>query len=306
MKLCVFIEMFAYLQTSLSAIRRESQFGVGHALSWYASRLHLRFLKPHLQEPKPTPADLERPISVVVPASEKDADVLPACLEHAKKHLRNPVEAFWVVAPPSEKIAAIAAAYDVEYVSEDQILPVPARELKTRGWIIQQLIKINVARSIPTAHYLVLDSDTIFLQPQCFFSKGRSILRYSDQYELLYNPGLKAAIGHGRRFPVSFVTHHMLMDTAIIEELIEFLEDRLMTPWWKAVTKIIDQGHLISFSEFDLYGNFVMERPDKRCRYLLDYWRGIDSDKTHLASFLAGDLIVPQRSNTISFHRHTQ
>ncbi len=48
--------------------------------------------------------------------------------------------------------------------------------------------------------FVALNSFHQFLRPQSIYSKGRQVLRYSDQYELLYNRSLELVFGHSRRF----------------------------------------------------------------------------------------------------------
>lgn len=295
------------LSIALNSVRRESEKGIGHAAQWFARRFHLRFIRrrwPAL--PPPTAEDLARPITVVVPAVEKDADVLDRCLAAARRYVQHPIEALWVVAPDSASIRALAARYGATWVHEDTLLPRPAKELKTRGWVLQQLIKFGAAASAPTPDYLVLDADTLFVRPQCFFRRGRTVLRYSDQYELLYNRSLQLVFGHPRRHPVSFVTHHSLFHRDRVRALLNFMETRFGMPWWQAILSEMDQGHLISFSEYELYGHFIVEQAGWRKAFLLEYWNGIDCQGEDLARLDEVLAHAGPRVNSISFHRHTQ
>jgi hypothetical protein len=168
------------------------------------------------------------------------------------------------------------------------------------------MIKFNAALHVPTHDYLVLDSDTVFLRPQTFFRNGKSVLRYSDQYELLYNRSLELIFGHPRRFPVSFVTHHMLFNAALVKELLQLLEQRFGRPWWDAILQEVDRGHPISFSEYELYGHFVLSQPRWKKRFFLEYWHGLDRSSEELAELDALRRTAAGGLNTVSFHWHTQ
>jgi hypothetical protein len=191
-------------------------------------------------------------------------------------------------------------------VHEDSILPRPAADLKCRGWVLQQFIKLNASAFVTTPDYLVVDADTIFLRPQSFFQSGKGIMRYADQYELLYNRSLELVFGHTRRFPVSFVTHHMLFNAALVKELLLLIEHRFGQPWWKAVLQEMDQGHPISFSEYELYGHFVISQPSWKRRFCLKYWHGLDRRAEDLPELDAVRQTAAGRLNTVSFHWHTQ
>jgi hypothetical protein len=294
------------LRIAFRSIRRESEQGLGHALTWFVRRLHLRTIRRRWDGlPRATEEDRSRPLTVVIPAVEKDADVLGPCLHSVRRHLVHPLAGIWVVAPESVRLRAIAEDAQAQFVPEDRILPQPASVLRTRGWVLQQLIKFNACRHVTTPEYLVLDADTVFLRPQCFFRGGRAVLRYSDQYELLYNRSLQLVFQHGRRFPASFVTHHQLFSSARVRALLGFLEQRFDRPWWEAIVREVDQGHLISFSEYELYGHFVVAEPGWRRQVALEYWHGLDRQAEDLPT-LAELQQAGGRLNSVSFHRHTQ
>jgi hypothetical protein len=292
---------------ALRSIRRESAHGLGHALAWFASRFYRRFIRrvwPAL--PAPTAEDVATPIAVVIPAAEKDADALPHCLESVRRHILHPLAAVWVVAPNSSRVREIARAHDAEWIHEDDLLPRPAAVLNTRGWVLQQLIKLNAAGRTPAPDYLVMDSDTVFLRAQLFRRGGRAVLRYSDQYELRYNRSLELVFGTRRRFPVSFVTHHMLFQRHHVEALRARIEQRFARPWWDAILRVLDREELISFSEYELYGHQVISTPHWSRSAVLEYWNGWDMDGADLPNLPSLAASAPLKLNTISFHRHTQ
>ena len=295
------------LGSAVGSFRREARHGYGYAIAWFVRRFYLRFVRPHLEPANwsgPAPAD--RPLTIVIPAVEKDAEVLGHCLQSVRQFVADPVAAVWVVAPESARLRALAAAAGALFVLEDTILPKPARVLKTRGWVLQQFIKFNACHHVATRDYLVLDADTVFLRPQRFLRGDKSLLRYSDQYELLYNRSLELIFGHGRRYPVSFVTHHQLFAVDRMKSLLALLEQRFHRPWWEAIQQEMDQGHPVSFSEYEMYGHFIMDQPESRGQVALEYWWGLDRDTTEVAQLDLLRLRVNPRINTVSFHQHTQ
>ena len=292
---------------AINSFRRESQKGYGFATWWFLTRCYLRFAQGRIfQPPEATETDAQRSLTVVVPAVEKDAPVLAHCLRSIREMIRHELVEIWVVAPESATLRNIAIAEDCKFVPEDEILPRPAAELKCRGWVLQQFIKLNAAALVSTPDYLVVDSDTVFLRPQSFFRRGRAVLRYSDQYELLYNRSLELVFGHPRRFPVSFVTHHMLFNVSLVNELLHLIEKRFGYPWWEAILHEVDQGHPISFSEYELYGHLAVSRPKWRKDFALEYWHGLDRSTEDLADLETIRRAVNGRSNSVSFHWHTQ
>jgi hypothetical protein len=295
------------LGIALNSIRRESHQGFGYAAEWFARRFYLRFIHSRFPMlPSAIKADRERKITVVIPAAEKDIAVLSHCLRAVRQMIQHEVEAVWVVGPDSPRIRQIAMLAGCDFIHEDSILPRRAAELKCRGWVLQQFIKLNAAAVVSSPDYLVVDADTVFLQPQSFFRRQKSVLRYADQYELLYNRSLELVFGHPRRFPVSFVTHHMLLNAALVKGLLHLIESRFGCPWWKAILQQVDTGHPVSFSEYELYGHFVLLQPNWQRTFRLEYWYGLDRSREDLPRLdvvrgKAGGLL-----NSVSFHCHTQ
>jgi len=299
--------MLNKISIAAKSFRRESDKGFGYAASWFARRFYYQYCHKRFNSVVPEPGVMAtEPLSIIVPAVEKDAVPLEHCLAAANRMIRHPVKAKWVVGPESAKLRAMAQDAGWEFVHEDTLLPKPARELKCRGWVLQQFLKFNGAFHVPTENYLVLDSDTVFLRPQIFCRDGRSILRYSDQYELLYNPSLELIFGHKRRFPVSFVTHHMLFNKAVIKEVLEMIERRFKKTWWRAFLEEIDKGHLISFSEFELYGNYVIAQPGWKNQFVLEHWHGLDCSSNDTGKLQSIRESSQNRINSVSFHFHTQ
>jgi hypothetical protein len=295
------------LSIALRSLRRERSKGNIYALKWFLGRFYLRFLRrrwPFLA--KPTQADINQRVTIVIPVVEKDAHILKYCLEGVRLNFRNKIEAVWVVAPDSILLREIAGNAGALFIHEDKILPAPANELRTRGWVLQQLIKLNACNHVKTEWYLVLDSDTVFLRPQAFFRDGKAMIRYSDQYELLYNRSLQLILGHDKRFPVSFVTHHMMFHTEAVKEMLILFEHRFGCSWWLAILNELDKGHPVSFSEFELYGHFVLSRKHWRRQICLEYWNGLDLSTLDVSSLEQIAAQVDGRKNSVSFHQHTQ
>jgi hypothetical protein len=212
----------------------------------------------------------------------------------------------WVVAPESTRIRELAAGEGCVFMPENELLPRPASELRCRGWVLQQLIKFNASAFVTTPDYLVLDADTVFLRPQVFFRDGKSVLRYSDQYELLYSRSLELVFNNPFRFPVSFVTHHMLFNVQLVRELLALMTQRFGRTWWEAILNEIDKGHPISFSEYEFYGHYVISRSGWRNSFRLEYWHGLDRDLADAGLLESIEQTAAGRLNTVSFHRHTQ
>lgn len=98
----------------------------------------------------------------------------------------------------------------------------------------------------------------------------------------------------------------MLFNSALVKELLHLIEQRFGRPWWEAVLKEVDQGHPISFSEYELYGHFVLSQPHWKFFFCLEYWHGLDRHTEDLKYLKAVRQSSAASLNTVSFHWHTQ
>lgn len=301
--------MQSRIRIALSSYFRESKNGWYYASAWFVRRFYYRYVRRYAPLSKhSTPVDQNRELTVVIPAAEKDAQVLKHCLESARKMIRHRLAGILVIAPESDLLRQITREAGETFILEDAFLPRKPSELNCRGWLLQQFIKLNAAFHVSTTDYLVLDADTVFLRPQTFFRSNKTILRYSDQYELLYNRSLQIIFGHTKRFPVSFVTHHMMLNVDMVKNLLDFIESRYRLPWYEYILTVIDRGHHhpISFSEYETYGNFIVSQPGWRKQFRVEYWYGENSCIDELPRLSEFQCRASQTVNTVSFHQHTQ
>jgi hypothetical protein len=141
------------------------------------------------------------------------------------------------------------------------------------GWMIQQLIKLEIAQSISSAHYVTLDSDVLCVKPFSHASlivDGRSLtnLEYRTDYERLYSEQHRqhelttkrerldaAATILGYRRPD--VLQHFYGETPVVLhtqsviELTQFLSQRLQQPWTDGLLR------RQKWTEYSLYFQFL-------------------------------------------------
>ncbi len=129
------------------------------------------------------------------------------------------------------------------------------------GWYYQQLLKLYAFQGIPEIlpSYLVLDADTVFLNPTTFLEDGKACFATGDEYHSPYfqhmsalHPSLK------KYYPKSGVTHHMVFQTHYVNELMYMVEEHHRLPFWKAFLACVSEDDPISgASEYEIYFNYM-------------------------------------------------
>jgi hypothetical protein len=215
----------------------------------------------------------QEPIDIVIPCHEKDLETLPLVIDAAHKHIINGRR---VIIISSKKLSDNAEWFDekefpfdkysiaMEMFNHDsekalQYIHAPNSRI---GWIYQQFLKLFAMFVIPdiSSNVLIIDADTIFLKDVSFQDESGAGL---------YNPGkeyTKPYFIHGDKvlknfkkiFPeYSGISHHMLFQRSILEDLLNYIELEHGTEAWKILAKYINPSDWSGISEYELYFNFA-------------------------------------------------
>ncbi len=226
------------------------------------------------------------PIDVVIPCVEKDLKTLELCISGIRENCAN-VRRIIVV---SQKQLTDSAEW-----FDESLYPFTKREVETQlleganlrgkalwdararvGWYYQKLLKLYASFVIPdiSSNVLVLDSDTIFLNPVQFLDSNAAGLYNPSAY---VNPNYFV---HAEKFLPSLapmharasgICYHMLFQRALLEDLFTHVESSHGQPLWQVFCHHIDSPHLAfsGASEYELYFHFAFSKTSQiRLRYL--------------------------------------
>jgi hypothetical protein len=208
-------------------------------------------------------------MDVVIPAHPKDFDVLAHAARGVMRHVRDLGRVF-VVSPEDPGV------HGVTWVDEGALpsgfpaladvhaaLSESGADPSRAGWVYQQLLKLGAGELVEgiSQKYLVVDSDVIFLRT-IDFGAARFPYSVATEYQQQYLDVCERLIGE----PVgshSFTSHYMVFDREFAAELRAELEQRHGQPWWRAIVASLDPAEASAFSEWNLYGHWVLARhPD--------------------------------------------
>lgn len=177
-----------------------------------------------------------RRVTTCIVSSIQEIELLPLSTEAILMTQENSIDESFLVAP-REQMNQIKNAIPSEFmvIADEDLINSKLKLFinlnfpkERRGWIKQQILKILSTRKLGSGGALLVDADTILLRPQNWLSNENvQNLQLSIEYHLPYqehferflhtsdiNESLQIA-----RTRVSFVTHHQLMQTAILEEM---------------------------------------------------------------------------------------
>jgi len=267
-------------------------------LTKFLSKDRTKIEKKHIQD-KQTQEEKKReynfshePIDVVIPCIKKDTRILDRVIDGIKKNGEN-IRQVFVVSP--EKFSEKAFWFDEKkfpFTKQDVARVLFNDDLeqaqqylcdkKSRvGWIYQQLLKFYAPFVIPgiSQNVLILDADTIFLNKVRFqASSGAALFNTGREYHRPYFVHAKRAIPGFRKVyeQCSGITHHMLFQRCVLEDLFRTIRDTHKLEPWVALVKLIDHRYLYAgLSEYELYFNFIFDRnKNVKMRHLM--WKNSD------------------------------
>jgi hypothetical protein len=227
------------------------------------------------------------PIDVVIPCAEKDLETLNLCIAGIKK---NCTQVRRVIVVSSRRLTDQAEWFNeagYPFSKEDVWHHLaPGKKISSRvGWYFAQLLKLYAPMVIPgiSTNALIIDADTIFLNPVTFLN---------ERLEGLYNPGTECHLpyfehasrllpGVRRLYPqYSGISHHMLFQYSVMQDLFSYVENFHHKPFWQAFCSCVDPEHVegSGAADYEIYFNFVFSRTNQvHIRPLK--WKNVDSLK---------------------------
>jgi hypothetical protein len=218
------------------------------------------------------------PIDVVIPTVEKDLETLNLCIAGIRA---NCSEVRRIIVVSSRPLTDEAEWFDETLfpfskrdvafylANQNEAEALAALSGSNRiGWYFQQLLKLYAPFVIPdiSGNVLVLDSDTIFLNPVKFLN---------DDFAGNYNPGFsyhKPYLKHaGCLIPgfakifskFSGISHHMLFQYPVLQDLFSAVESFHRMPFWEAFCRCVRSYEFSGASEYEIYFNFAFSRTDQ-------------------------------------------
>lgn len=208
-------------------------------------------------------SEAQPPIEVFSACLARDLHIFERAVRGLRRHLN--VGAIVVAAPRSDFPAfQRRLGSEVELLDERELpLAITLAELRAEptigaqaGWYFQQFLKLAFGLMKPEpARYLIWDADTVLLRPIDLFDReGRTLFTIADEHYEPYFETYRRLFSHEPHREFSFIAQHMVIDRAILREMIQRIEETPPDdgPWpWRIVRR------LGSFSEYEVYGHYV-------------------------------------------------
>ncbi|MCR5418302.1 MAG: glycosyltransferase family 2 protein [Lachnospiraceae bacterium] len=132
------------------------------------------------------------------------------------------------------------------------------------GWYYQQFLKMQYARVCEDEYYMAWDGDTIPCRDIPMFDEvtGKPYMDLKKEYHREYFDTIKLLFGGMEKaIEESYISEHMLINTRIMKDMLEKIEqnDQLSGgAFWQRIISCIEPEKIkdTAFSEFETYGTF--------------------------------------------------
>jgi hypothetical protein len=250
-------------------------------------------------------------LEVFIPCLEKDLLNLERNIKNIYKYLKHPIKRINIVSPENKLIQDFCKKNDVNFIDELDVLNLKKSELKyivnnidRNGWLYQQLLKYSFDLISETENYLVIDADTILTKSQVYENEGKLVLLISDEYHIPYFNNYYKLTGQVPKSKLSSVTHSMLFNKTILNNLKSHIEEYNKLNWIDAIISNIDKNELSGFSEFETYGLWVFDNFSDK--YIREYYfnKSLKQSKIELLNKIENEYQKNEIIRSVSFHKY--
>jgi hypothetical protein len=191
-----------------------------------------------------------------------------------------------------------------DLVSKEVVSLIRNRCPERFGWILQQVLVASHMLQSKSKYVLIVDSDTIIIKPQVWVDKfERQILMPTFE---LHRPYYDFFIHISKKYKtpkISFVSHHMLVQTSIFREIFQFFDNNILT----ALERAFEFANLEDNSPFDLkyeiYAQYLYYNYPQRISFVK--WANLSCTRSELSNIVQGKVnldFYKSRYNSLSFH----
>jgi hypothetical protein len=184
-------------------------------------------------------------IDVIIPAHEKDVHTLDLCINAVRKYVEG-VQNVYVIS--KAKLTDSAIWYPEENLpfSIADVADKIGAHWRT-SWYYADLLEgyASVLVDGPSDYTLILDADTIFLQPVSLIEDGKALLNSSpaDGTAPYYEYISKIIPGLHRQHYESGVAHWILQEKFIVKKMVETVENIHKKQFWEAALDVTCQKY---------------------------------------------------------------
>jgi len=245
-------------------------------------------------------------IDVFIPAIVRDLETLTHVIDSIKENILHPIDSIFIIGPYCDDFVNFCNKKECSFIDEKTLLPFHKEQinytpgcLDRSGWLYQQLLKLNCDKICKNEHVLIADADTVFARPQSFEHEGKIIFDVSSELHRPYYQIYNRLLNKSPYYYISFVSHHMLFQKSKLIAIKNSIEDIHKMKWFDAILNHIDYNEISSFSEYELYGHYMLSNFKKEI--ILEYWKNVIYSRKYLLKAKSRINLLSKKCKSITF-----
>ena len=249
-----------------------------------------------------------RRVDVVIPTVPKDFEVLLLLVE-SLKYLKHEVNKIYIVAPSSKEIVSFCDDNELSFIDELDVLGFGKEYIKymsngidRSGWLFQQLLKLSGDQFTEMDDYLVVDSDTVFVNYNCFIEANKYIFLENDEWNQPYFDAFERLFNYKTVSKLSLTSHMMIFNHALLGTMKKEIEQKHGQKWYDAYISSVIVEELSSISDYDTYANWVLYNYPAMTTTAQLYNKSLHRDPENMS--LQKLSSIYRNYNSISFHSY--
>ena len=232
---------------------------------FFLIRRFIFFVLRNIENPEKLTRDQTK-VDIVIPTISKDFDVLELMLK-STNNIMHEIDNIFIVSDSTEVIIDFCKRFNCIHIEQTEVLNYTPSKIDyfpksqdRRGWLYQQILKLNSDKFTKNENFIILDSDTIFNRPIKFFEDSKTILYYGIEWHQPYFKSIKKLLGLNPAYPFSFVIHNMVFNKNILSDFKNEIQTLHKKDWDEAIYDIIDKNETSSFSEYETYATYCIKK----------------------------------------------
>ena len=168
------------------------------------------------------------------------------------------------------------------------------------GWLFQQLLKLSGEEFTEMKDYIVIDSDTLFVEKTSFKKDGKYIFFTNEEWHWPYFTNFEKIFGYKVKSNLSLTSHMMIFNHDKLREMKKELETKHEKKWYDVYISTSSAEYRSCISDYDTYANWMICNHSEIVESIPLYNKGLS--RNLLNNY---DSLIDQYSNkykTISFH----
>lgn len=248
-------------------------------------------------------------IDLVIPTISKDFEILKTVIEAAKKHVRNEIENIYIVSKKDGALEKFCNESGFVFINEDSVLgygkntiDYTVHGVDRSGWMFQQLLKLSGELFVKNDDYLVIDSDTILINPHSFIENDKFVFLQSEEWHEPYFESFQMLFGYPAKTALSYISHMMIFNCNLLKQMKIELEEKQQMNWDKAYSSTANNREASCVSDYDTYANWVRHNHPQKFINRIFYNRGLP--RTDFGSLIELEEKFSDKYNSVSFHSY--